>query len=176
MIAEVVFAFTQVSLGYFIIFIIGYALRNEIEKHEQISTKYLLAFTIITVALQIGRVLLRGLIDGTQAYNAYVGLSHNILGLYIFVLIIVVYRKWSAVVSKIATSKVVSAVDGLSFYIYIVHGLFFREPWNVYIGNSLSIATLEFFVFSVIGAYILKLITEYADKGIDKLTIQKGRA
>lgn len=175
-ICEIVYGLIGVTLGYFAVFLIGYGLRNVIEKRKQITCKYLLWLTLLTLALQLGRVFLRRYIDGTQIYEAYVGISHNVLGLFIFVLIIAIYEKWTDVITKISTAKVISAIDGLSFYIYIVHGLFFREPWNVYTDNRLGLATLEFFSFTILCAYGLKWLTENVNKNIDKISIRKERA
>lgn len=165
----------RIYLSYLQIFFVGYACK----KHSwQINAKKWFLCTIVMLAGIAVRLLFvfRGL-DNSVWYLSVVALQQNMLAFWVFAAYRLVYAHRTAWIDNIAQNKGIKHMDGLSFYIYIVHYIFLTEPFNVSrleIGRAAE--CIVFLLASFLCSEALRSLTILLQKGISALTKQKAAA
>lgn len=115
-------------------------------------------FSFFVIALQLVRLLLRHYYDETDLYSSYVSVSQAFLGVWILISVILLFDNVN-IPQKL--KRAINYFDGLSFYIYIVHGCFFRGTLNAYeLSDNYIVQSIIFFTCSFISAIILKFVSE----------------
>ena len=162
--------FCGMDLMYFAVFYLGFLLaaRQDHEKKMRLSHYCILAAVVCLI--QMGRLYLRSVIDGTTVYWAYISFSHLALGLLIFVTVMELGKRLPKLFEKIANLKIAVWMDKVSFYIFLTHGIFCMGRTNVFawIPNPL-VATPVFFGLVLIASLILY----WADTMFDRLFRKK---
>lgn len=72
-------------------------------------------------------------------------------------------KKIPAIYEKVGHSKIVSFLDDMSFYIYLVHGIFCMGVTNVYSFYGVIPATILFVILTLIYAITVYRITKEVD-------------
>lgn len=155
-------------LTYFFVFIIGY-FSGYAKLLDKVTTWVFAFFSISFVILISLRIVLHHFFDNTYLYFAYVKLSHCFVGIYWVFLFAFLYKKIPNLIQKIGSSKVMTILDGYSFYVYLVHGIFCMGAFNVFEKIPLPLATILFLLCTVFSAILLKLITDLLLKQISRL-------
>ncbi len=155
-VSYIVLLFFSISLFYFLTFTIGYCIGHF---GEAITIKPIpfLGYTVITMLLQVLRLYVRSICDGTGYYHSYVGVSHMALGIWILLFFFWMQKCLPKLMTRLAQSRWNITLDNISLYVYMTHSVFIvtgLSPYR-YIDNLL-IATLLFFVFSYISALCLR--------------------
>lgn len=159
--------FLSVNLSYILVFAFCYFLSCG-NKAKNIKPSMYAIFSAVTVLFQIGRIIMRAYFDGQNLYSAYVSVSHAILGVWILVTFLFVFQYVKNIHPRMI--RVVAWLDGISLYVYIVHGCFFRGRLNAYeLTDSLLLATFLFFGLSIASAIVLRYVSSFIQKQIFKL-------
>ena len=167
--AQIALACIGFQIVYFIEFFIGYAMSKKSLDFKR-KKAFLMMSVIIAVALGV-RLLARKFADGTVLYdNIFVVWSQCILALWIYAFFDFVLSNLPGLEQALGKSKLINWLDGISYFAYITHYIFIKEPFNLqkYIPN-VAVATLVFFVLSFVSAEVLKLVSKPITGGLNKL-------
>ncbi len=167
--AQIALACIGFQIIYFIEFFIGYAMSKKSLDFKR-KKAFLMMSVIIAVALGV-RLLARKFADGTVLYdNIFVVWSQCILALWIYAFFDFVLSNLPGLEQALGKSKLINWLDGISYFAYITHYIFIKEPFNLqkYIPN-VAVATLVFFVLSFVSAEVLKLVSKPITGGLNKL-------
>lgn len=157
---------TQICLFYFLTFALGYFLGMECPR---MGTKPMVLLTLGMIPAQILRMLLRATADGTPLYQTYTYLSHMILGLWILCFFLWCGERFPAGVAALANARAVTAFDGLSLYVYMVHGVFCTGHLSPYGAvEHLLPATILFVLLTFACAWLLHKATGAATAALQK--------
>ena len=156
-IAFVGLVFLRVNIVYFICFFIGYLIGKSTNK---ISTR---AYIVLTIAMLLGvmlRLVVRSFMDGTLFYgNTVVGISHTLIAVWFCITMKLLVEK-SEFIRKIASSKAVLVMDGMSYFIYITHYYFLQSNFRLKdLAPGLGLQTIIFLVLTIVTAIIIKTIS-----------------
>ena len=161
------FIHKYVSIIYFVFFSTGYIAGN-IELLNRVSTKFVIVDTIIFLFAIVGRLILHKYIDGTDLYTCYASISHFFIGTWIIVVLAIINKISSNMITKISESKAIKILDKYSFYIYLTHGIFCMSIFSFYENFSLLPATTLFIVSTFVATVVLKWISTALQKPILK--------
>ena len=164
--------FHIIDLSYIFIFIVGYFLRFLGFTRDSTNPLSTLILTILTIILQFARIVIKLNWPSFEFYSMYVSLSHSILGFWIFYIAFAFEKREPEFIQHVASSKIIREMDSLSYYIFLVHGLFcMGEILNVYKGfDNLIVSTMTFLGLTLLVAGLLRKLTNR----IVKITDAKG--
>lgn len=165
-VSVIVFYFFDISVFGIATFVFGY-FYSSLEMEKRIKHSNFIVFTIIMTAFQFVRLYLNLKIDGTKYYLIFVSISQFVLGLFVFLLIFEIEKVFPVLINKIGNSRVLIYLDSLSFYVYIVHGLFCCGTgiWNVYQNiDNIVLSTFVFLIATAFMANLLKFVTDRLNK------------
>ena len=159
-----------VDLSCILMFIVGYSFGSLgfNKAYTGIKTSVLISLTMIF--LQVIRVVLRIKISDFPYYATYTIISHAALGIWIFYIVFMIERKFPIFIRKLAENKVVKRLDSVSYYTYLVHGLFcMGTAFNVYIiiGN-LWLSTVLFALMTIVSSFALNKLTDVIVKQLPR--------
>lgn len=161
-IAQIVLSYLKIQISYLICFYIGYSF---IEK-DKIDRKQARNIIVFAVIISITRITANLLIDGTILYNDVIArLSSLVIG-YIFV-IFVMYNEINAnnFYKAISNNVVFNFFEEYSFYIYIVHYCFMKDPFNVNsITSNRTIQLSYILLMTFLSCIILKKVSNKITK------------
>lgn len=159
----------NVTFIYFIVFYFGYIMSSlELEKNN-ISNKKYVFFTFLMMIIQLIRLATKAHFDQTTFYIAIVGISHFILGLWIFITMFKLRDFSTQKVEYIANLKLVKWLDRNSYNIYLTHGMFcMGETLNVFCKfDNIFVSSLLFCILTIGMVYILAKFLNIIDKIFD---------
>ena len=148
---------------YFYIFAVGYFLGNT-QFMKNVKTKFFLIHSGAFVCALIGRLLLQRMIDGTFLYNSYVSLSQFIVGTWFVTLFAFLMNINPCMIERICKAKITRTIDGYSFYVYLVHGIFCVGVFNIFNKIGLIEATFAFLALTIFCAFITKIVCKLLQK------------
>lgn len=166
---QIALAYVGFQIVYFIEFFLGYAM-NKKDLSFKGKKSFLLISLIMVVALGT-RLVVRKFADGTVLHdNIVVSWSQCVLALWIYAFFDFLLSNLPRLESALGKSKLISWLDGISYFAYITHYIFIEEPFNLqkYIPNMI-VATLVFLVLSFASAEILKLVSKPLTDCLNKL-------
>lgn len=166
---QIALAYVGFQIVYFIEFFLGYAM-NKKDLSFKGKKSFLLISLIMVVALGT-RLVVRKFADGTVLHdNIVVSWSQCVLALWIYAFFDFLLSNLPRLESTLGKSKLISWLDGISYFAYITHYIFIKEPFNLqkYIPNMI-VATLVFLVLSFASAEILKLVSKPLTDCLNKL-------
>ena len=151
----------SVWLYYFVTFFFGYCMGHHGEK-TCIRCFPFCGYALLTVILQIIRLYLNSRMDGTAVYSSFIGISHTALGICILCCFFLLYRFTPTLMERVANSKILLWLDGISLYVYMTHAIFCYGKLSQYaIFDNLLIASISFFILSFVSAIVLQKISNY---------------
>lgn len=157
---------TGISLVYFLTFSIGYFLAASGRPASRWDAAVLTALMLGSQAL---RLLLRISCDGTPVYQTYALYSHMMLGIWILCFFLTANRLFPRLMDTLAGSRIVTAANGLSMYVYLTHCCFCRGSLNIYnLTPSLLVATIGFTAATLTASFGLKYLTERTRQMLEK--------
>ena len=161
-------AMTHTTTFYIFVFLSGYLLADlKIENTDYSRTK-VVSLVVTISALILTRVVLRRFIDGTALYSLLVSIEHSIMGISLLCLGIELGKKFKKLFERIGHSAVVYLLDGASFYIYLVHGIFCAGITSIYGKVNLVLASIIFIAATLICAKILWVLTDLINGRINQ--------
>ena len=116
------------SLQYLQAFFIGYGFHKV---NARIRGSVWLWISVLMAFAMAARLLLHRYMDETDVYMAASALSHNILAFWIFACFRFLYAHFDVLIDRLAQTGLFRHVDGLSYYVYIVHYMFLVGPLEV---------------------------------------------
>lgn len=150
---------TGFALFYIPVFWTGYMLGDIDCGKKDFSIKKIIAY-IITISLMVAlRIVLKFSVSSPLLYLASATMTNSVLGIFIMLFMIELGKNFPNFFEKIGNSKAVIFLDNISFYIYLVHGIFCMGVTDVYARFDLLPATLIFIAATFISAEILSVIT-----------------
>lgn len=152
------FAYSSINkcnYDFFPIFILGYFLPAFESKILESRRKSVLIY-LICASIQVVRLLLKTIIDGTLLYEGVASASHFALAFGIFVFFLRMGRVFPRICDKAGNNLVAKTLDKYSFYVYLTHGLFCMGITNVYANNNLWVSSLMFIGLTVVASFVLK--------------------
>lgn len=159
---------TGVSLVYFMTFAIGYflAASGRLKRVRKLDLAVLSVFMLI---FQVLRLALRAACDGTPVYQTFTLYSHMVLGIWIVYFFFAVGQLFPKAVSRLADSKVISAANDMSMYIYLTHYCFCRGALSIYgLTSDLFLATAGFFICTLLASLALKCVSGAVQQALTK--------
>lgn len=157
--------FTGIMLYYFLTFAAGYCM-GWYGEAQCIKPIPFSGYTVCTMLLQILRLWLRAVCDGTAYYQAFVGMSHMALGIWIFGMFFLLGRFLPELMQRLAQSRLVTVLDGISLYVYMTHSVFIVSALSPYkYTENLLISTVLFFLLSFASAIVLRWVAGQVEKG-----------
>lgn len=163
-------AYAGVQIIFFIEFFLGYAISKRGFSFK--GKKNFICMSVIMVAALSARLVVKKFADGTVLHdNIVVSWSQCILALWIYAFLDFVLSNMPRLESALGKSKLVGWLDSISYFAYITHYIFIKEPFDLqkYIPNTV-VATLVFFVLAFASAEILKLVSKPLTSALNKLT------
>lgn len=152
--------FSGIMLYYFLTFAAGYCM-GWYGEARCIKPLPFSGYTVCTMLLQILRLWLRAVCDGTAYYQAFVGMSHMALGIWILGVFFLMGRFLPKLMLSLSQNPLVSALDGISLYVYMTHSVFIVSALSPYkYIDNLLISTVLFFLLSFVSAIALRWISE----------------
>ena len=79
----------------------------------------------------------------------------------------------SSVITKMADSRIIRTLDGYSYYVFLVHGVFCMGFFNLYEKLPLPLATVLFVIATILSAVVLKLISQAISRPLLKMISKK---
>lgn len=158
----------NITFIYFIVFYFGYLVSKMGLEKKYITNKKYIALTLIMISIQIARFYMKLKMDETQFYIACVGMSHFILGFWMFITTFKMKEAFSGMVELLGESKPILWLDENSYYIYLTHGLFcMGKELNVFtLFDNIFVSSLLFIILTLVMTYILKKISDVIIKNI----------
>jgi peptidoglycan/LPS O-acetylase OafA/YrhL len=159
-------------LCYFILYIFAYFFSSL--WNSSISKKGLALFTLIFILAMILRIVAKIVINRTVFYDNVIYLyAQSIFGVWIFIFV----GYFKKIASNDIVSKLVSALDKISFEIYIVHYMFIVGPLRVmsltqYFIINIGLALILSYISSIILNKICCLI--YSINFLNKMIYKNG--
>ena len=149
-------AVTGILLYYFLTFSAGYCM-GWFGEERCIKILPFIGYTVCTMLLQVLRLWLRAVCDGTAYYQAFVGVSHMALGIWILGVFFLLGRCLPDLMLRLSQSRLVTKLDGISLYVYMTHSVFIVSILSPYRHTeNLLICTVLFFLFSFVSAAVLR--------------------
>lgn len=133
---------------------------------KNVKMKFFLIHSGAFVCALIGRLLLQRMIDGTFLYNSYVSLSQFIVGTWFVTLFAFLMNINPCMIERICKAKITRTIDGYSFYVYLVHGIFCVGVFNIFNKIGLIEATFAFLALTIFCAFITKIVCKLIQKRI----------
>lgn len=159
---------TNVNVIYFLTFAIGYYLSAE-KRLQPMRIPGFALLSVLMLVTQVLRLVLRSAYDGTMLYMNYTSISHMTLGIWILCFFFGCGQWFPKLTDKLASHKVVTAANDLSFYVYLTHSCFCRGPLNVYrLFDHLLAATVVFMLATLAASLLLKKIVAFVQNALQK--------
>lgn len=158
---------SYINISCFLWFAIGY-FTGRIRILDRIRLKHFVFYSILFVVVITVRLVLHRYYDDTDLYLTYCMLSHFVLGTTVVVVYSFLNNRFSIAVSYITNSKIIRALDNYSYYIYLVHGVFYIGTFNFYVFLPLHLATVFFVSATVAGAFVIKILSDAFQKVLIK--------
>lgn len=163
---------TGVLMYYFVVFGTGYCM-GWFTEQRCIRPWAFAGYTVVTMLLQVLRLWLRAVCDGSGYYQAFVGVSHMALGIWILCVFFLLGRYLPKHLLRLSQSRMVSKLDGISLYVYMTHNVFVVSGLSPYRHtDNLLVSTVLFFLLSFASAIVLRWSAEQ----IRRMTAWKQRA
>ena len=158
------FAFTMLTgfnIIYFLTFSVGYYLSAK-DRLKPIRISGFLLLSVLMFAAQIFRLVLRNKYDGLPLYQNYSLLSHMSLGIWILCFFFLVNQLFPNFTDRIAGSKIMIALNDISFYVYLTHYFFCSGLLNAYrLTDNLLVNTAVFSLATLASAVVLKKVAKF---------------
>lgn len=162
---------TGIMLFHFLTFSVGYCM-GRFGEEQCIRHWPFAGYTVCTMLLQGVRLWLRIVCDGSGYYQAFVGVSHMALGIWILGVFFLLGRALPELMGRLSRSRPVKTLDGISLYVYMTHNVFVMSGLSPYrYTDNLLISTLLFFLLSFASAIVLRWFAEQ----IRRMTTGKQR-
>lgn len=169
-VSQVALAYVGIQIIFFIEFFVGYAMSKRNFSFK--GKKNFICMSVVMAAALVSRLVAGKYADATVLYdNIIVSWSQCILALWIYAFLDFVLSNMPRLESALGKSKLVGWLDGISYFAYITHYIFIKEPFDLqkYIPNVV-VATLAFFALAFVSAEILKLVSKPLTSALNKLT------
>lgn len=163
LIALVVELTTGTNFFYILVFWTGYIIADIDYDKLAFSTRNSVIWSVLAISMLALRVVLKVKFGGADWYASAVSVEHTALGLSIMLLIMEMGKKFPAIYERIGHFKAVAFLDDMSFYIYLVHGIFCMGVTNIYSYFRLIPATILFVLATLIYAGIVRYFTQNID-------------
>lgn len=148
-----------IQLFYFLTFFNGYCM-GHFGEASAVKPIPFACYTAVMAGMQMLRLLLRSLCDGTEAYQVFVGVSHMTLGIWILGVFFLLGRYLPGLTLRMSRFRLTVWLDEISLYVYMTHSVFITTVLSPYqYTNNLLICTVLFFVLSFASAMLLKWIS-----------------
>ena len=137
-------------------------------RRKKKSNNIVLIFDLLLSA--IIRIIFKKIMDGTVFYeNVIVLITHSIIAFSIFKLLMNMKIKHK--------SKIIDFIDGITYYVYIVHYIFCVGPIQLISYNSkyYVLQMILVMVLSTLLGYILKIISHKIQVLLDNKRLKKRR-
>lgn len=161
-----------ISVFNFLVFVIGYFCGKTKLLDKMNNSVFIVYTTLFLVAIG-GRLILQKLVDGSFLYSSYVSVSHFVVGTWFIVAFAFIKNKNSSVITKMADSRIIRTLDGYSYYVFLVHGVFCMGVFNLYEKLPLPLATVLFVIATILSAVVLKLISQAISRPLLKMISKK---
>lgn len=153
---------TGFNASYFLTFAIGYYLSAKNLLHPIQLPRFAL-YSSIMLVMQIMRLVLMAICDGTDIYQNYTLISHMVLGIWILYFFFAFEHYFPKITARLAESRAIVFCNDISLYVYMTHCCFCRGALNFYeLSDNLLLATVTFLTATLIAALLLKKVTERA--------------
>lgn len=150
---------TGVQLFYFLTFFIGYCM-GHFGEAAALKPVPFAGFSLVMAGMQVLRLVLRGLYDGAEIYQVFVGVSHMTLGIWILGVFFLLGRYLPAQILAMSRSRLMVWFDGISLYVYMTHSVFITSALSPYQHtDNLLVSTALFFLLSFTSAMLLRWIS-----------------
>lgn len=158
------------QLSYVMIYIFGYfACVNK----ELYKNKYYLLISVGMLVCTILRFLFRSKLDATNFYDRYyVHVSSLAIAAWIFYTVRLFSDKMRVIFNKIAGSRIMSFLEKISFYVYIVHYPFLRGPFSI--SNVIDNIFISSFIAVICSVSVGTLLWCLTEKVMFKLFDKRG--
>ena len=157
---HLVLSFFNIAIGCFSIFFIGYFFRRWHEKYNYSFIKKFLPLTLFLLGAVAIRLILRVYIDGSNVYDFFVAsFSSNLCAIWGFIIVDRLVCKRG---ETFFSSRIWKKIDEMSFYIYLTHYMFLKEPFSLstlplHVKGLLGEIVL-FLLLTILSAFILKFV------------------
>ena len=151
----------KISLFYFVVFFMGYGIGFwELDKHRGHFS--FIVITAVNFLMQLGRLwLLSRETFPEPIYRISVLITHTVFAIWIYAFFIELNMLFPVFVEKLCSLKILNAFEKISFFVYLVHGIFCMGIFNVYkLLDNLFVSTLVFFASTIVSAIIIKFISD----------------
>lgn len=150
---------TGILLFYFLTFFIGYCM-GHFGENSTVTPIPFAVFTVVMAGMQVLRLVLRSIFDGSEFYQVFVGASHLTLGVWILGAFFLMGRYLPRLTRRMSENRLMEKLDGISLYVYMTHSLFISTPLSPYeYTDNLLISTVLFFLLSFVSAMLLRWIS-----------------
>lgn len=159
-ILAVIMPFAGIRLSYFFVFSVGYYL--PIIQKKLGKGKVTLYSLIIVLVSGVIRLMTRPVLDGSILYNeVIVAISFDSMAFFTVNFVNWIAEHIKTMFEKIGNHPVLIWIDGISFYVYMTHYLFFKGFWNVrnYI-NGIYLQIMVLLVLSILLALPFKYVCD----------------
>lgn len=162
-----VLLFYNVHINYLVIFILGWLYaRNELV----LTVKKYSFITSLMFAGVLLRLLAKEYIDGTLIYDKYiVTISSDIIGIWIFISMIYVYKLYPEIIDRLAHFKAVIFLESIIYEFYLIHHIVTKGSWSLFkVFDNFYVAMLVIIVITIVLSVILKHIVNIISQFIEK--------
>lgn len=155
------------TLDYLFIFTFGY-LFGFTGSDKRINFKTFSFYTFITAGVFIFKFYAKSKLSNLFFYTGLSTFALALFGIWVVFFFFLIQNKAPQKVTKIALAKPTVILDGISFYVYLTHGIFCMGTFDLYQKFKLFPATVLFLFSTIISAIVLKKLSTYIVKGMSR--------
>ena len=149
-----------IHLEYFFIFTIGY-FAGKLNLLDKIGCREFLLFTGLFILSLLFRVWAHHYFGSSPLYARLTVIPSTGSGAWFIILFAFINRTSPEKTKSFASTRTIQMCDEYSYYVFLSHGVFCMGTFNLYSLFSLPLATVLFILFTVAGAFFIRVVSRY---------------